>query len=109
MVTTVAIDDMRAGEPRQLRLLEPAPAVTTYVDGPLIERAVELDVLHEAVYGLAKGFGRVVVIDAAAGLGKSALLEEAAATATRAGSMIRRAVPGPQERRFQVCVVRTLL
>jgi DNA-binding CsgD family transcriptional regulator len=109
MVTTVAIDDRRAGSSRQLRLLEPAPAITTSVEGPLIERDAELDVLHDAVNGLAKRSGRVVVIDGSAGLGKSALVEYAATIASRAGCSIRRAAPSPQERQFAFGVVRTLL
>src|SRR6478672_706119 len=109
MVTTVAIDDRRAGSSRQLRLLEPAPAISTSVEEPLIERDAELDVLHDAVNGLAKGTGRVVVIDGSAGLGKSALVEQAAAIAARAGYPIRRAAPSPQERQFAFGVVRTLL
>ena len=111
MVTTVAIDDRRAGSSRQLRLLEPAsaPAITTSVEGPLIERDGELDVLHEAVNGLARGAGRVVVIDGSAGLGKSALIDYAATIAARAGCTIRRAAPSPQERQFAFGVVRTLL
>ena len=109
MVTTVAIDDRRAGSSRQLRLLEPAPAIAPSVERSLIERDAELDVLHDAVNGLANGAGRVVVIDGSAGLGKSALLEQAAAIAARAGCSIRRAAPGPQERQFAFGVVRTLL
>src|SRR5690242_6830030 len=109
MVTTVAIDDRRASSSPQLRLLEPAPAITTPVEGPLIERDAELDVLHDAVNGLAKGAGRVVVIDGSAGLGKSALVEHAATIAERAGCLIRRAAPGPQERQFAFGVVRALL
>jgi DNA-binding CsgD family transcriptional regulator len=109
MVTTVAIDDRRAGSSRQLRLLEPAPAISTPVEGPLIERDAELDVLYDAVRALDNGAGRVVVIDGSAGLGKSALVEHAATIATRAGCSIRRAAPGPQERQFAFGVVRTLL
>jgi DNA-binding CsgD family transcriptional regulator len=109
MVTTVAIDDRRAGSSRQLRLLEPAPAITTSIEGPLIERDAELDNLHDAVNGLAKGVGRVVVIDGSAGLGKSALVEYAATIAARARCSIRRAAPSPQERQFAYGVVRTLL
>src|SRR5690242_1299703 len=109
MVTTVAVDDRRAGSSRQLRLLEPVPSITTSVEGPLIERDAELDVLHDAVNGLTQGTGRVVVIDGSAGLGKSALIDYAATIATRAGCTIRRAAPSSQERQFAFGVVRTLL
>src|SRR2546430_408445 len=109
MVTTVAIDDRRAGSSRQLRLLEPAPAITASVEGPLIERDAELDVLHDAVNGLSKGAGRVVVVDGSAGLGKSALVDHAATIAARAGCSVRRAAPSPRESQFAFGVVRTLL
>jgi DNA-binding CsgD family transcriptional regulator len=44
----------------------------------LIERAGELEVIERAVAGLAGGTGSVVVVEATAGLGKTALLERAA-------------------------------
>src|SRR4051812_1756711 len=85
---------------RKLHLVEP---LTT--PSPLIERALELDALRAAVRG---GSG-VVVLEAAAGLGKTALLEHAGALATDAGWLVRRAVPGPLERHFPFGVVRALL
>src|SRR5437588_6687036 len=109
MVTIAAMDDQRASATRQLRLLPPAPAIIAPVEGPLIEREAELDVLAEAVSGLAAGTGRVVVVDGAAGLGKTALLEQAAAIAAQSGCRVRRAAPGPHERAFPFGVVRTLL
>ena len=75
---------------------------------PLIERAVELEVLSASVDRLATG-GGVVVVDAAAGLGKTALLECGAELATAAGCLVRRAAPGPLERHFSFGVVRALL
>ena len=76
---------------------------------PLIERAVEIEVLGEAVRCLTEGDGGVVVLDAPAGLGKTALLEHAALTAADAGCLVRRAAPGPLERHFPFGVVRALL
>ena len=52
---------------------------------PLIERAVELDVLRSSVDRLASGGSGVVVLEAPAGLGKTALLEYGASLATQAG------------------------
>ena len=72
---------------------------------PLIERTTELDALDAAVRG---GSG-VVVLEAAAGLGKTALLEHAAGLAADAGYLVRRAAPGPLERHFAYGVVRALL
>ena len=78
---------------------------TTAVSPPLIERGVELDALRAAVRA---GSG-VVILEAAAGLGKSALLEHGAALAAEAGFQVRRALPGPLERHFPYGVIRALL
>jgi DNA-binding CsgD family transcriptional regulator len=85
---------------------EPSPAP----DGaPLIERAVELEVLAGAVRRLTAGEGGVVVLDAPAGLGKTALLDRAALLAAGTGCLVRHAAPGPLERHFPFGVVRALL
>ena len=75
----------------------------------LIERVAELDALERAVADLADGTGGIVVLEAPAGFGKSALLEHAARLAADAGCLVRRAAPAPHERRFPFGVVRTLL
>jgi AAA ATPase domain len=49
------------------------------------------------------------VIEAPAGLGKTALLEHAAGLAADAGCLVRHAAPSPHERRFPFGVIRTLL
>src|SRR4051794_41815525 len=67
---------------------------TTAVPPPLIERGVELDALRAAVRA---GSG-VVILEAAAGLGKSALLEHGAAFAAEAGFQVRRGPPRPPPR-----------
>jgi DNA-binding CsgD family transcriptional regulator len=71
---------------------------------PLIERSAELHEIENAV-----GDGGVVVVEAAAGLGKTALLEHAASRAADAGYLVRRAAPAPLERHFPYGVVRALL
>ncbi len=86
-----------------------AEPVTASETPPLIERAVELWVLSGAVRRVAAGNGGVVVLEAPAGLGKSALLEHGAALAEDAGCLVRRAVPGPLERHFAFGVIRALL
>ncbi len=75
----------------------------------LVERDVELEVLRRAVDGLTDGRGGVVLVDAPAGLGKTSLLEFAVRRATNAGCLVRRASPGPLERRFPFGVIRALL
>jgi DNA-binding CsgD family transcriptional regulator len=78
-------------------------------EAPLIERAVEVDMLDAAVARLGTGEGSVVVLEAPAGLGKTVLLEHAEERATAAGCRVRRAAPGPLERHFRFGVVRALL
>ena len=75
----------------------------------LLERDAELSVLGGAVAGVLRGEGAVVVLEAAGGLGKTALLEHAARLARGAGCDVRRAAPGPLERGFPYGVVRALL
>ena len=76
---------------------------------PLFERAAELSVLDDSAGRLAGGAGGVVVIEASAGLGKSALLDYAATRVADAGGRVRHAAPGPAERQFPFGVVRALL
>src|SRR5690349_2442434 len=85
---------------RTLHLVE-SPAAPS----PLIERSAELDALRAAV----RGGGGVVVLEAPAGLGKTALLDVAAALADEAGWLVRRAAPGPLEQHLPFGVVRALL
>jgi DNA-binding CsgD family transcriptional regulator len=91
-----------------LHVVASEPA-TTPDDAPLIERRVELGALAGAVRRLASGTGGVVVLDAPAGLGKTALLDQTALFAADAGCLVRRAAPGPLERHFPFGIVRALL
>jgi hypothetical protein len=61
------------------------------------------------VAGLTDGRAGVVLVDAPAGLGKNSLLEFATRRATNAGCLVRRASPGPLERKFPFGVIRALL
>jgi DNA-binding CsgD family transcriptional regulator len=81
----------------------------SHIEAALVERAAELHVLERAVAGLAGGTGGVVVLEAPAGLGKTALLDYSARLARDAGYLVRHAAPGPHERQFAFGVVRTLL
>ena len=75
----------------------------------LIERVVELEVLNDAAARVAAGGGGAVILEAPAGLGKTALLERGAAFAADAGCLVRRTAAGPLERHFPFGVVRSLL
>ena len=84
---------------RTLQLVGSPPARSD-----LIERAAELHALQTAVHD-----GGVVVVEAAAGLGKTALLDRAASLAVDAGYLVRRAAPAPLECHFSSGVLRALL
>ena len=96
--------DQRYGEPRRLRVLKGNAGPPS-----LIEREPELDALASAVQRLSDGRGGVVVIEAAAGLGKSALLEHVSRIAVEAGCAVRSAAPARLEREFAFGVIRALL
>jgi DNA-binding CsgD family transcriptional regulator len=102
-------DDRGVSAVRHLRVIGSDAAVPAAADPPLTERSVELWVLRSAMRRLLDGDGGVVVLDAAAGLGKTALLEHVAQAATDAGCAVRQAAPGPLERHFSFGVVRALL
>src|SRR4051794_32736672 len=76
----------------------------------LIERADELTAIDDAVARLSDRLeGGVVVIEAAAGLGKSALVESAAPLAADGGCGFRGAAPSTLERPSPYGVTRALL
>jgi DNA-binding CsgD family transcriptional regulator len=78
-------------------------------DAPrLIERDAELDMLAAAVERLGRGEGGAVLVEAGAGLGKTALLDQVAKLAADARCTVRRAAPGPLERELDLGVVRGL-
>ena len=85
----------RGGGARHLHAIGPPDRVTIGPEAMLLERALELEVLHTAVTRLAGGAGGVVVLAAPAGLGKTALLEHAVLEAAEAGCRVRRAASGP--------------
>jgi DNA-binding CsgD family transcriptional regulator len=91
-------------------MLRPDHSASTEVaTSDLIERATELGVLSAAVRRLAGGEGGVVVLEAPAGLGKTALLERTVEMANDAGCLVRRTAAGPLERHFPFAVLRALL
>ena len=94
---------------RQLRVLGSDHVAAATAQDTLIERAVELEVIGDAVRRLEQRHGAVVVLEASAGLGKTALLEHTARLAAEAGCLVRHAAPGPLERQFPFGVVRSLL
>jgi DNA-binding CsgD family transcriptional regulator len=88
---------------RLIAAVEPAPEVS------LIDRDAELTGFERAITRLSDGHGALVMVEAAAGLGKTVLLEHAAGMASSAGCLVRRASPGPSEWSFSYGVIRTLL
>ncbi len=86
-----------------------APSSRAIGDPPLLERAAELGLLGDALASATSGRGAVIVLEAAAGLGKTALLDHAERRAAAEGCDVRRAAPGPFERHFPYGVIRTLL
>src|ERR1700754_1570606 len=96
-LTTSSAAGNRTGEESVQQVVIGAPSRRSnlhIVESPsapstLIERAVELEVLRAAVRRLAGGGSGVVVLEAAAGLGKTALLDHAATLATEAGGLVR--------------------
>ncbi|MFL5845283.1 MAG: AAA family ATPase, partial [Solirubrobacteraceae bacterium] len=75
----------------------------------LLERTAELDVLDTAVAQLGAGRGSVVLVESEAGLGKTALLAHAAASARAAGHRVRDAAPPATGRNDILGVIRELL
>ena len=94
---------------RPLRLLPPAAPAPEPAGPPLLERTLELAALEEAIRRVTAREGSVIVLEAAAGLGKTALLDHAARVAAHAGCIVRRAAPAAPERDFPFGVVRSLL
>jgi len=75
----------------------------------LLEREAELEQIGRALHGAAGGSGGIAVIEGAAGIGKSALMKEAAQLADAAGMTVLRARGVTMEREFALGVVLQLL
>jgi hypothetical protein len=75
----------------------------------LIERSTELAVLDRSLASALGGAGAVVVIEARAGAGKSALLDVVDARAREAGLAVRRAAHGPADCTIASGTVRALV
>src|SRR5579875_967151 len=75
---------------------------------PLLEREAELGRLRDAVTAARAGSGRLLIIEGAAGTGKSRLLTAAATSAGAQGMRVLRASGGELERDFAFGVIRQL-
>src|ERR1700761_4147066 len=75
---------------------------------PLLEREADLARLGDAVAGVRDGGGRLVIIEGAAGSGKSRLLAAVAEQADAAGFRVLRASGSELERDFAFGAVRQL-
>ncbi len=76
--------------------------------GLLLERERELDSLDRLLDGLRSGQARLLLVEGAAGIGKSRLLGEARRRASDAGARVLSARGGEFEREFPFGVVRQL-
>ena len=74
----------------------------------VLEREFELNTLEQAVTQSSAGFGRVVVVDAAAGLGKTTLLRHTRDFALASGATVLSARCAELERDFTFGMVRQL-
>ena len=75
----------------------------------LLERETERAELHDALAGAAQGRGAVVLVEGPPGIGKTRLLDDAAAAAARLGVLALRARAHELEQRVPYAVVRSLL
>jgi DNA-binding CsgD family transcriptional regulator len=74
----------------------------------LLERAYELELLQSAIADARDGSGRIVIIEGPAGIGKSALLDQARTLAAEAGLRVLAARGNELEREFAFGVARQL-
>ncbi len=79
------------------------------IEAPLLERHHELAEFDRALSQVQRGIGRVVLIEAPAGLGKTSLLAAASTTAARSGFVSLRARASELEHDFAYGCVRQLL
>lgn len=81
------------------------------VDGdlPVLERDTELAEIERAVISIGTGYGRLVLVEGEAGIGKTTLLSSAAATARRAGLPVLRASGSELEQAQGFGVIRALV
>ena len=89
------------------RLPDGGPGDASRTD--LLEREAELEQIGGALGAAAGGAGGVVVIEGAAGIGKSSLMDETAALAEAGGMVVLRARGGIMEKEFALGVVIQLL
>src|SRR3954451_15500186 len=75
----------------------------------LIEREDELALIGEALAEVASGTGAIVVVEGAAGIGKTRLLRAARTRAAERGFRVLRASGGELERDYSYGVVHQLL
>ncbi|MFG2441045.1 AAA family ATPase [Streptomyces sp. NPDC048508] len=73
-----------------------------------VERDAEVEALHDSVGALLEGRGAFVVVEGPAGIGKSRLLQEAAAAGRKAGGRVLTARGTEMERAFPMGLVQQL-
>jgi class 3 adenylate cyclase/tetratricopeptide (TPR) repeat protein len=85
-----------------------APARSRSAGPPLLERDAELAAIRNVAQVATGGAGRLVAIEARAGMGKTRLVQEARAAAEESGCQILFARSSELEQDFAYCVVRQL-
>ena len=88
---------------------QPVPELRTELRTPeLLERDAERAAFTEACTAAARGAGRLVIVEGAAGMGKTELLGDAARLCQDAGLVVVRARGAELEREYPFAVVRQL-
>ena len=87
----------------------PEPSGSPVPAEGLVERDGEIAAIEAFLRDIAAGRGGVALVEGAAGVGKSALVDEARRRAKTAGFHVARARGGPSEQRFELGVAGQLL
>ncbi len=107
---SATIQTKRQGQPQHPQSVIPHSAAfaESWARAALVEREREVAALHTVIGDAAAGRSRVVVIEGAAGIGKTRLLDEARRLAAESDLRVLSARGGELEREFAFGIVRQL-